>query len=146
MTEITGTCSGQELEKRFYLPGLMLEGECPSCAKAWTHDFAKYYLSYPVVGAPEVVHVSCAECAHEWEVRVIVRVTLELAEAGLVDPCDHDKLYSGEANQTTVPMWFWVCRKCDVVGRDRLAQRPPQDRDAFAARMRVLFPDDPFWA
>lgn len=68
-----------ELDKRFYMPGYVLKSTCPNCNKRFEMDFATNYLSYPVVGNPASVYCYCENgCGTEWEVKVVVRVTLNL--------------------------------------------------------------------
>lgn len=71
-----------ELDKRFYMPGYVLLSTCPKCNKKHEQDLAQNYLSYPVVGSPSLVYFCCDDddCNHEWQVEVVVRVSLELAQ------------------------------------------------------------------
>lgn len=77
--EIVGTCKGVELDKRTYLPGVVIKSTCPNCGEPWEGDMGDHYLSYPKVDEPAKVYACCQKCEHEWSVMVIVRMTLEPA-------------------------------------------------------------------
>ena len=75
----TGEAEGEpiELGKRFYVPGVSLESNCPKCGALAETDLALDYLNYPVVGEP-YEHTFCCEYDDmEWSCRVVVRVTVE---------------------------------------------------------------------
>ncbi len=71
--------------KRFYIPGTVLNSTCPQCGEKCAKDLGDQYLSYPA--ANKKIDVTfCHEVekdgkwdTHEWDVRVIVRVTVEAA-------------------------------------------------------------------
>lgn len=75
---VSGTMRGGVEEKRFYMPGIALFDECPKCQAHTTRDFGDEYLSYPLVGDPFEHTMYCPKCEHEWEVRLILRVSLEV--------------------------------------------------------------------
>lgn len=80
MIKIKGTCKGQMDDKRFKVPGVIVEDECPKCGAAWKADLGKdHYLCYPIVGKPYDLNGYCHKCQAEWSVRVILRVSLEVA-------------------------------------------------------------------
>ena len=66
-------------DKRFYVPGATMEGKCPGCGAAYKHDFGEDYFAYPSVNEPIEVYCACGKCEHEWDERIILRVTLEMA-------------------------------------------------------------------
>lgn len=77
---IEGSVTGLELDvKRLYLPGLVVKDECPKCQEPWKHDFDSDYLSYPVIGSVQDLGAYCQKCEHEWSVKVVLRLSLELA-------------------------------------------------------------------
>jgi hypothetical protein len=72
--------AGTELDvKRFYLPGARVVDDCPECGAEVTRDMGKNYLSHPKLGVPADVHMYCDECEHEWDVGIVVEVTVRLA-------------------------------------------------------------------
>lgn len=73
------TGSRIELDKRQNVPYRVIDN-CPACGKQHTIDLSKgdHYLSCPVVGKPEEVYFCCKKCDHEWQVMVVVKITLEL--------------------------------------------------------------------
>jgi len=79
--KIEGTVEGASIDvKRFYLPGVVIKDVCPKCGAPWEHDFGSRYLSYPTVGARVNAGGYCQECDHEWEVMVVLKVSVELAD------------------------------------------------------------------
>ena len=81
MPKITGSIEKDSLDiKRFYLEGLVLEDECPKCKSMMENDFGDEpgYLSYPTPGMPESVYFHCEDCDHEWEVKVVLDISLKL--------------------------------------------------------------------
>ena len=79
MAKITGTVVPFELDKRFYIPGIFIEDNCPNCGELNKTDLSDSYLSYPEVNTPYTEEFCCYNCECPWEVKVIVRVSLELA-------------------------------------------------------------------
>jgi uncharacterized protein (UPF0212 family) len=76
--EITGTCQGAQLDKRTYLPGIVITSKCPKCGANYEMDFRDRYLSYPVVGKTIELTAFCGDCEHEGKLgKVILKVTLE---------------------------------------------------------------------
>jgi hypothetical protein len=68
-----------ELEKRQHAPYTVVDA-CPKCGHDNEVNLARdHYLSYPIAGKPEEVYHVCSRCEHEWQTKVIVRITLELA-------------------------------------------------------------------
>lgn len=69
-----------ELSKRCYVPGYVLHSQCPKCGESATRDLGSNYLSYPTVGKPYDVGFCCRveECQEEWDVCVIVTLSVEL--------------------------------------------------------------------
>lgn len=73
---------GTELDKRFYLGGVMLEKEC-SCGNIMKVDLGSQHLSYPCVGCPESIYMYCDECGKEHEDALQVTVNISLSVEGL---------------------------------------------------------------
>lgn len=71
---------GVELDKRTYVP-FRVESKCPNCGRIVKIDLTDDYLSYPVTGEVSTLGFGHCddECQHEWEVDVILDVTLVLA-------------------------------------------------------------------
>jgi rRNA maturation protein Nop10 len=69
--------SGQELSKRFYLPGLRLRDDCPECGASVEREHAPYdYVSYPSGGvSTHSVYFTCPTCEHEWGAEYTLTIT-----------------------------------------------------------------------
>lgn len=67
-------------EKRFYIPGALIEENvCPSCkTTALDVDLGDRYLSYPKANAVNAVHLYCDNCGTEWDVKVRLEINLTL--------------------------------------------------------------------
>ena len=69
-----------DLDKRFYIPGIILRDTCPHCQAPYVRDFSDHYLSYPTTGKPVELTGYCGECEGEWPIgTVTVRVSLEFS-------------------------------------------------------------------
>jgi hypothetical protein len=68
-------------DKRFYVPGTTLEGDCPNCKKPVVIDFEDHYLAYPTTGEDFPFTCWCRECSHEWKVTLRLDVALTIPEA-----------------------------------------------------------------
>ncbi len=80
--ESTGQSFEIEDGKRFRMPGTVISGDCPKCGAAYKCGLAgDHYLSYPVTNKPFDQGCYCGTCEHEWKVRLILRVSLEIAPA-----------------------------------------------------------------
>jgi hypothetical protein len=80
-TEINGECKVGELSiKRFYVPGITVEADCPECGKKVLWEGDSQYLSYPAVGSPDLLHMACFECGHGWSVDIVLEVGIRLAK------------------------------------------------------------------
>lgn len=89
---IVGNESPIDIEvKRFYIPGVKVEGECPVCGAKCTHNFGDDYFSYPTAnGKPEAVTIYCRACDEagrtieegepHWTVKVVLKVSVEMAK------------------------------------------------------------------
>lgn len=71
-----------ELDKRQHVPYRVTDN-CPKCSKEYVVNLTPkgdHYLGYPIVGQPTKLYMVCPNdaCAHEWQVKVIVNITLEL--------------------------------------------------------------------
>ena len=63
--------------KRFYTP-VEISDECPECGVTnESSNTDNNYFSHPYVNRPERVLFYCEECEHEWENKVILRITIE---------------------------------------------------------------------
>lgn len=69
-----------QLDKRTYLPGVVIESPCPECGKVSTRDMKHDYLSYPVTGEDSKVYMYCEDGHKEvnWEVKVVLRLYAEV--------------------------------------------------------------------
>lgn len=76
--KIVGKASGEIDVKRFYIPGLEVQGNCPKCRAEFTRDFSTDYLSYPQIGEPKTLHLYCPECDHEWQRQMVLDISLKL--------------------------------------------------------------------
>jgi hypothetical protein len=80
--KIEGSAGVSEVgAKRFYLPGVVIVDTCPSCGVENRFDLSHQCLYYPSVNKPTPVSFCCV-CEHEWEVSVILRVSLEIIHVG----------------------------------------------------------------
>lgn len=80
---IEGECKGAELDKRTYLPGIVIKSKCPECGAPYEMDLSDRYLSYPKVGKPYELTAYCGEgeCNYEWSLgSVVVGLTLTPVE------------------------------------------------------------------
>ena len=73
---LKGSIKGPIDVKRFYLPGVEVEDDCPKCGSIWT--FNVDYVSYPTAGDNIDLHAYCQNCENEWSVRVQLQVTITL--------------------------------------------------------------------
>lgn len=67
------------LEKRTYLPGIVLKHKC-DCGENLELNFSSDYLSYPTVGKKTSVIFYCGECDSEYEQKVKINMTLDVEE------------------------------------------------------------------
>lgn len=76
---IEGTCQGGELDKRTYLPGVVIKSKCPECDAPYVKDLENNYLSYPKVGQPYKLTGYCGQCDHEWPLgEVVLNLTITM--------------------------------------------------------------------
>lgn len=68
-------------EKRFYMPGIAVEEECPNCERPMVIDYKHEYLMYPMFNEPIKVSLYCGkdDCDGETEVTVMLRLVMEPA-------------------------------------------------------------------
>lgn len=72
-------------DKRCNLP-YAVRSICPKCSAQEYRDLSEDdYVSYPCLGSlggpapqPSKIYFTCQECEHEWTVRAILRVTMEI--------------------------------------------------------------------
>lgn len=70
---------GVEMDKRTHLP-IKVHDDCPQCGQKNTIDLTDQYLSYPIPGKPYDLGFYCDNCEHEWQIKVRLKVALELVE------------------------------------------------------------------
>jgi len=64
--------------KRFPLP-MPVTQDCPECGETVTYSTeTNNYLSYPVANRIEPFGMYCAECEHEWEIDIMLNVSLDI--------------------------------------------------------------------
>jgi hypothetical protein len=80
--KITGSGTPFEVDdKRFYLPGVKVEGECPACKKPFKRDLSTDpALGYPTANTPTKLNCWCPECEHEWSIPIKLSITVELVD------------------------------------------------------------------
>ena len=88
----TITKSGPQGElpiKRFYLSGVILKAKCPKCGRQCVLDFDDQYLSYPPTNKAFSKTLYCeeeyhadgtAKCGHQFEVELVLNVSLDIAK------------------------------------------------------------------
>lgn len=76
--KVVGKAEGEIDSKRFYIPGLFLEGKCPECGEPYEKDYTSEYLMYPQAGEPFEEYCHCMECNHEWPVKMQLDIKLKL--------------------------------------------------------------------
>lgn len=74
--KIIGECGPVQLEKRCYLPGVVLSAACPKCGNGAKRDMGDDYLSYPTTGEPKTIGLHCNFCQEEWEESVVLQITV----------------------------------------------------------------------
>lgn len=83
-TKVVQVTGEAELDKRTYLPGVVLTANCPVCDRECETDLGQIYLSYPRTNVPDEVYMACGDehgVDHphvEWGVEVIVRMSVEI--------------------------------------------------------------------
>jgi len=80
MPKVIGEMSGEADVKRFYMPGLKIEDECPDCKKTIHWDGERDYISYPVIGGDTSVNFNfyCDACNKNWNVKGSLSLTVKL--------------------------------------------------------------------
>lgn len=76
-TQIKGKPKGEIDCKRFYLPGLRIESECPGCKTAVVWDGDYNYLGNPVANHLNKFHMYCEECDEEWDELLILAIEVK---------------------------------------------------------------------
>lgn len=79
--KITGKATGEIDVKRFYMPGVKLESDCPECKTKNKQDMGDDYVSYPSFNTEFGFGFYCHECNHEWEEDVIIEVKLKAVKS-----------------------------------------------------------------
>ena len=74
-TSIVGKPKGPIDVKRFYLPGVEIKEDCPSCGAHCDQDLDKQYMNY-YFNERIVEFGYCQECDYVWERKFILEVTL----------------------------------------------------------------------
>ncbi len=62
--------------KRLYLDGVGFEEPCPNCHKPHAVDLGESCLSHPQVGVPEEVFFYCEDCDIEYDIDVVLNITV----------------------------------------------------------------------
>lgn len=67
-------------EKRFSFPAI-IEAGCPKCSMLVKRDLEEFMLGHPDANKPMKIGMYCDQndCGHEWDVKVLLRITLEMA-------------------------------------------------------------------
>ncbi len=76
---IAGQPKGKLDVKRFHLPGVVISSLCPRCSAEVSDDLTLNHLTYPTVNQVFEHHMCCGICDNEWKLRLILKVSLELA-------------------------------------------------------------------
>jgi hypothetical protein len=72
--------AGTEIEvKRFYLPGVKIQDECRKCGTTVVRNYETQYLNYPTANEAFDETLYCEHCDREWDVKLILNVSLEAA-------------------------------------------------------------------
>lgn len=123
---IEGEIAGEIGVKRFYTYGITVYSICPECGEEVSMDADSngYFFMYPTVGPktdkPETLNfyheVQDDEgyAEHEWQVPVVIRVTLEPVDQDVCPACGDSKIVKapdGEGGQFEFP-----CPKCSGGG------------------------------
>jgi hypothetical protein len=66
-------------DKRFHLPGTVIQAQCAHCSKKLKWDGEKEYLAYPTTNRNFPLNIYCSSCDETTEVLVQLTVKLELA-------------------------------------------------------------------
>lgn len=77
MCKIKGKVEGCTDVKRFYLPGIEIETQCPKCSEIKNWKGRNEYLSYPVVGS-NAINFYCDDCDLEWEVEIQLDIMVKI--------------------------------------------------------------------
>lgn len=64
-----------------YLPGFLIEADCPGCGGRTTLNLAENSLTYPAIGKWEPETVYCDHCEDDFEIQIKLTVQLEAREA-----------------------------------------------------------------
>lgn len=73
---IKGKPEGEIDEKRFYLPGVVVNWKCDNCGHQHVHDFYQHHLSYPKMNVLFDETLWFTECNHEETVKLMLRINL----------------------------------------------------------------------
>jgi len=78
MAKIIGSVNGQMDIKRFHLPGVKIEDNCPDCLKPihWNGD--SDYLGYPKLNSPVDFYFNCTDCGKSWTVQGSLAISINL--------------------------------------------------------------------
>lgn len=66
---------GVELDKRTYLPGVVMTATCPKCGGKAERDFEDFEMSYPTTNKQYEISGCCEDC---WEDVYLGKITLQL--------------------------------------------------------------------
>lgn len=77
----TWITSGEIDVKRMYLPGVIVERECPTCRDTCQADLGgDRYLNFPKMNEEFKLGIYCEKCDNEFYVQAQLRVKLEVYE------------------------------------------------------------------
>lgn len=77
--QISGKPIGELEDKRVYLTGVRITGDCPACKREIKYDLEKHPISYPTMNKKFKFFLYCNDCSHEWSFDVILKVELVAA-------------------------------------------------------------------
>lgn len=78
--------------KRCYVPGVVINTNCPNCGEQIERDFGNQYLSYPRTGSWKKDAMYCTECDHEFTIELKLDVVATLSVRGL--PAQPDRIHA----------------------------------------------------
>lgn len=65
--------------KRLQLP-YIIEGSCKECGEPFKIDLENDILYYPKLNEPTEVYYYCEKCVENYEVKIIIDITVKIAE------------------------------------------------------------------
>jgi len=68
-----------ELDKRFYLPGVVVTHTC-TCGAKLSRDMGNDYVSYPTTNKEEEVSLYCDVCDTEIYKKIVIRIEVDILD------------------------------------------------------------------